>query len=115
MKKKTQATKVVILTSTNTAHKAMILTSIKVKMKAKQEEIKIEDSDIMSQLLELIISLKATKSQLKSHIDITHTKSMSGLKFNHLILFKSKINPLKTLTVTLPIKIMTFNQNNQKN
>ena len=115
MNKKTQATKVVILTSTNTAHKAMILTSIKVKMKANQEEILIEDSDIMSQLLELIISLKATKSQLKSHIDITHTKSMSGLKFNHLILFNSKINPLKTLTVTHLIKIMTFNQNNQKN
>jgi hypothetical protein len=115
MKKKTQATKAVILTSTNTAHKAMILINIKVKMKVKQEEIKIEDSDIMSLLLELNISLKATKSQLKSPIDITHTKSMSGLKFNHLILFNSKIKPSKTLTVTLPIKMLTFNQNNQKN
>lgn len=49
MKKKTQATKAVTPTSTNTALKAMISISIKVKMRVNQAEYKIEDSDIMSQ------------------------------------------------------------------
>ena len=114
MKKKTQAMKADILTSTSTAPKAMISINIRVKMKVKQAETKIEVSDIMSRLEELILYPETMKIKSKSHPDYKHIKNILCLKYNRLILFNCKINLSKTIIVNLLNKILNSRQKNLK-